>query len=413
MATGASQMSNDSDYVKYTKYSKKNGVLPDLARAPPPTWVPLPINNTELGHAHLPPHIDAGDPFAIFKLFFDDALLDAVACHTNDHAEKLRGEDPDPYLRPRPWKPTSPTELYTYLAIVLYMGIHKEPEIEEYWERGHKNAPIHQLNNYMAETRWQQIDRFIYCTQPGQRFRSPFGRVWDLSDHIRQRSLQYWIPGKHLCVDEAIARFTGRAREIVIIKSKPTPEGYKIWCLANDGVILNWLFHAKGIGRGPVNLNAHLPYMASTAHLTPTEQVPVNLVLGVNARGERLFEPGAHIVWDDNLFNTIPMLEYLRDYGVGGAGTVRTTTTTTEERFEAVAKSKASSGGPAARSRAKAKLLKERFNAELMSVKTRYTAQTEWGDIFWAVSNNNTVIQAAWRDAQVVLFASTVTDGKF
>ncbi|KAF1950990.1 pea pathogenicity protein, partial [Byssothecium circinans] len=51
--------------------------------------------------------------------------------------------------------------------------------------------------------------------------------------------------GKHLCVDEAIARFTGRASEIVIIKTKPTPEGYKVWVLAGDGVVLNWLFHAK------------------------------------------------------------------------------------------------------------------------------------------------------------------------
>ncbi|KAF1967462.1 pea pathogenicity protein, partial [Bimuria novae-zelandiae CBS 107.79] len=53
------------------------------------------------------------------------------------------------------------------------------------------------------------------------------------------RSLQYWRPGKHLCVDEAIARFTRRASEVVIIKTKPTPEGFKIWCLANDGVVLN------------------------------------------------------------------------------------------------------------------------------------------------------------------------------
>jgi len=97
---------------------------------------------------------------------------------------------------------------------------------------------------------------------------------------------------KHLCVDEAIARFTGCASEIVIIKSKPTPEGYKIWCLANDGVILNWLFHAKGVGRGPVNLL--LP--PSAFNLTPTESVPVSLVLAIDNKGERLFKPGAYII---------------------------------------------------------------------------------------------------------------------
>ncbi|KAF1973241.1 hypothetical protein BU23DRAFT_435364, partial [Bimuria novae-zelandiae CBS 107.79] len=128
--------------------------------------------------------------------------------------------------------------------------------------------------------------------------------------------------GQHLYVNEAIARFTGRATKSVIIKTKPTPKGYKIWCLANNGVILNWLFHAKGIGKGPVNL-LELPTNAATPAFTPTESVPVSLVLAVDAHGRRLFPPGLHSVWDDNLFNTIPMLEYLRQHGVGCAGTVR------------------------------------------------------------------------------------------
>ncbi|KAF2240274.1 hypothetical protein BU26DRAFT_442995 [Trematosphaeria pertusa] len=80
----------------------------------------------------------------------------------------------------------------------------------------------------MSRQRWQQLDRYLYCTEVEQSFCSPFGRVWDLSQLLCERSLLYWTPGKHLCVDEAIARFTGRASEKVIIKTKPTPEGYKI-----------------------------------------------------------------------------------------------------------------------------------------------------------------------------------------
>src|SRR4051812_19311231 len=198
----------------------------------------------------------------------------------------------------------------------------------------------------MAETRWHQIDRYLYCTEVNQTFESPFGRVWDLSEHIRKRSLELWHPGKHLCVDEAIARFTGRASEIVIIKTKPTPEGYKIWVLASDGVVLNWLFHAKGASRGPVNLNVHLAEMPA---FTPTESVPISLVLAKDAADNRLFAPGLYIVWDDNLFNTVPMLEYLRKEGVGCAGTVRTTATRTEKRFEDIARAEAQEPGPTVR----------------------------------------------------------------
>ncbi|PVH92172.1 pea pathogenicity protein, partial [Periconia macrospinosa] len=56
-------------------------------------------------------------------------------------------------------------------------------------------------------------------------------------------SRKYWLPSEHLCVDEAIARFTGRATEIVIIRTKPTPQGFKVWTLANDAYVLDWLFH--------------------------------------------------------------------------------------------------------------------------------------------------------------------------
>ncbi|KAF1973529.1 hypothetical protein BU23DRAFT_132333 [Bimuria novae-zelandiae CBS 107.79] len=80
----------------------------------------------------------------------------------------------------------------------------------------------------MGCTRWHQLDRYLYTAEVSQTFQSPFGRVWDLSELLRARSLQYWRPGKHLCVDEAIARFTRRASEVVIIKTKPTPEGFKI-----------------------------------------------------------------------------------------------------------------------------------------------------------------------------------------
>ena len=49
----------------------------------------------------------------------------------------------------------------------------------------------------------------------------------------------------------------GRAPEIVNIPSKPTPEGFKIWILANEGYVLNQLQHARGNNGGLVDLNKH------------------------------------------------------------------------------------------------------------------------------------------------------------
>ena len=47
----------------------------------------------------------------------------------------------------------------------------------------------------------------------------------------------------------------GRAPEIINILIKPTPKGFKIWVLANQGYMLDWLWHIKGNKKGLVNLD--------------------------------------------------------------------------------------------------------------------------------------------------------------
>jgi len=70
-------------------------------------------------------------------------------------------------------------------------------------------------------------------------------------------SKKYWQCGIHLAIDESIIRFIGRALEIVNIPTKPTPEGFKIWILANQGYVVDWMYYSKGegINKGPYNLD--------------------------------------------------------------------------------------------------------------------------------------------------------------
>ena len=152
----------DPDVVSCTKYTKPRGPRPQLSTTPPPAWQPLPIHNNDVGRASLPAGVDASSPIALFDLFFDAAQLDKLAHHTNQHPEQLRAAsaaDGEPHARA--WKPTSRTELYTYFAIVAYMGLHRELSVAEYWSKLHKNASTHSINAYMSCARWQQLDRYI------------------------------------------------------------------------------------------------------------------------------------------------------------------------------------------------------------------------------------------------------------
>ncbi|KAF1972852.1 hypothetical protein BU23DRAFT_554697 [Bimuria novae-zelandiae CBS 107.79] len=162
MPNPASIVSNNPDFVKYTKYSQKRGVLPNLPSTPPPQWRPLKINNLRtFGVADLPKGTDRGSPIALFNLFFDAEVMEQIAHFTNDRAAYAHPQLPSA----RGWKPTSPGELYTYFAIVVYMAVHREPSLAEYWSRGHKNAPTHKLNDFMGCTRWHQLDRYLYTAE--------------------------------------------------------------------------------------------------------------------------------------------------------------------------------------------------------------------------------------------------------
>ena len=60
---------------------------------------------------------------------------------------------------------------------------------------------------------------------------------------------RYRKPGRDVTVDECIEGFTGRASNTVNIPTKPTPIGFKIWVLADNGYVLDLLWHVRGDGK--------------------------------------------------------------------------------------------------------------------------------------------------------------------
>ena len=109
----------------------------------------------------------------------------------------------------------------------------------------------------------------------------------------------------------------GRAHEIVNIPSKPTPEGFKIWVLANQGYVLDWMFYAQGDKNGPVNLD---DWRTMWPGFSKTQAVVLDLV-----SQEGISKNNNHVIWLDNLFTFTSLLTVLKKEGFGGAGTIRTT----------------------------------------------------------------------------------------
>ena len=397
IAMVGNKVSNDLDHVRKEIPSTRNAKGPVPIPWQAPEFEPLKIER-KYGKSKLPNELNADDPLAVFELFFDESVLKRLADHTNQHAQLCPDPEDAPYARS--WKPTSPKELRAWLATYIWMGVHPEPDVATYWNTNDDNGPQHRMvTNHISRNRWQQIDRFFHVSAPQVTKTSVFEKVDWLSEHLRERMKLYWDPGTDLSVDETIQQFTGRSEHLVNIPSKPTPQGFKIWVLANQGYVMDWMFHTKGSNKyeGPVDLDTH---WTDKLGFSKTQAVVLDLVNQEGIQGDF-----SHIIWMDNLFTTASLLAKLKEYGFGAAGTVRTTKTTREEIEE-------KSGTAAQRQRLTTKDVNRGLDPRLSDLKNVYQKQLEWGRLYTSVSKDEEVLEFAWKDQNVVLFMSTVHDGK-
>jgi hypothetical protein len=133
---------------------------------------------------------------------------------------------------------------------------------------------------------------------------------------MQAASLRYWAPGINIAVDECIQHFEGRTLEKVVIPSKPTPEGFKIWAVAEAGYFLQWLLHLPRkvfdcIGDNKPRTRKR---KRDDEHsLNPTQAVVVDLI--------KRLPPAIYHVFLDNLFLSPDLFTVLRALNIGATGT--------------------------------------------------------------------------------------------
>jgi hypothetical protein len=136
-------------------------------------------------------------------------------------------------------------EIYLWLAIQIYIGLHRETSLEDYWKvsgtEGH--LPSHPIIKYMTFDRFQLLSRRIRISPFSSQPQGPFRPCDEWSNHLQAVSLQLWVPGTDLSVDECMVSFEGRAYEKTTVPSKPTPIGFKVWVVAQLGYFLQWIWH--------------------------------------------------------------------------------------------------------------------------------------------------------------------------
>lgn len=270
------------------------------------------------------------DPVVLFHRFLPESLVEQWVQYTNESPIPGPEGPPTEQSRKLQWTPTSCSEVYLFFAILICMTIHPEHSISSYWISSFKDAEsFHVFTRYMTRQRFEILFRRIRIFPPaepvtpkkrkrGEPITPPsvYQKLDMWSCHIQEESLKMFKPGSKVSVDECIQKYTGRTVLTTYIPSKPDPEGYKVWIIAQEGFFLSWLWHQ--LRKGPVVSLSTLPIQPHIK-LNPTQTVPFSLI-------QKLPSDLKYHLFLDNLFPSPPLFKTLRlDLGVAATGTCRIT----------------------------------------------------------------------------------------
>ena len=202
------------------------------------------------------------------------------------------------------------------------MGIYPIPYINDYWNTKKKaGIPRHDnVRDTMGRIRWKQIHRYFHVQDPSSdhsvsnRTARPHEKVDPLAKLLLPAFQRYWKPATNVAIDECIEGFTGRTSDTVNIPTKPTPIGFKIWVLADQGYVFNLLWHMKGDGKDQGPQGLHI--IQEKKGFSKTQAVILELMTQMPNQGK------GYAVHLDNLFTSSKLLTTLQEYSIRAAGTV-------------------------------------------------------------------------------------------
>ncbi|XP_041455728.1 piggyBac transposable element-derived protein 4-like [Lytechinus variegatus] len=241
-----------------------------------------------------------------------DDFFEMIARNTNINAASKRPpvepDDRDEFACSDPaWTPTNKDEIKAFISINILMGINHTSEYQDCWS----NDPALRnefVSSLMTKNRYEKLSQYLHCSNVRQPVEEN-DKVHKVSNFIKtlQRNFPLmFVPGQSLSVDEAMIKFNGRLSWKQYMPPKPTKWGIKLWCLC-DSVTGYCLAFQVYTGR------------AVNQQEVQTFGLGYTVVMGLM----REFLLQNHIVYADNFFSSIPLVEDLLQADTCYCGTLR------------------------------------------------------------------------------------------
>ncbi|XP_056101607.1 piggyBac transposable element-derived protein 4-like [Rhinichthys klamathensis goyatoka] len=185
-------------------------------------------------------------PLQLFQLFFPTSVIDTIVTNTNSYA-KMRSEAGVKF----PWVPLKAHEMYSFIALVIYMGLLGAKNIVDYWSR----KDIYCLpfpKSVMSRSRFNAITWNLHlcdlkedranALKKGTPDHDRLFKIKPLYTDIINACKTYFHPNRQLSVDERMVATRARIGFKQYMKDKPTKWGYKLFVLADSACAYTWNF---------------------------------------------------------------------------------------------------------------------------------------------------------------------------
>ena len=109
------------------------------------------------------------------------------------------------------WSATNSAELWVFLGIVLEMGIHRLPEITDYWSKD-PLLGVQSVSNVMSLKRFQSLWRYLHCEDNTSitDARKVTSKLKTVLETLKANYFMRYNPSQELSVDEMMIKYKGR-----------------------------------------------------------------------------------------------------------------------------------------------------------------------------------------------------------
>jgi hypothetical protein len=100
-----------------------------------------------------------------------------------------------------------------FLGAIIYMGVHKEPQVEMYWNSDFNKGPLHSISRHISRCRFEQIRRYFHVSCPASDeqngYHLPSNKVWwyklePLASSFQASYQRYYSPSSKVSINELI-----------------------------------------------------------------------------------------------------------------------------------------------------------------------------------------------------------------